>query len=271
MSIFDSITPGVGALASGLLGFISGQDRNSAQVAQAQNQIDFQQQMSSTAYQRAVADARAAGLNPAIIYSQGGASTPAGAMANIENPTQQAVQSSMASAQIANIQADTANKSAQKELMEAQAQQARASAWQYHSQSGLIEMQTKDIVNKLEMNYWKADVDQKNALRDQLKSQISKIMTEVPNIQAQTAQFKQMTALLVQQTGTENARRILEEMKAQAMKSLNEDVANPYEVDKWMEWIDKSIGSLSDMVNPAKFLLKDIFKKSPKPIPKVPQ
>lgn len=48
-------------------------------AGQAREQMAFQERMRGTQYQTAMADMRAAGLNPMLAYSQGGAGTPVGA------------------------------------------------------------------------------------------------------------------------------------------------------------------------------------------------
>lgn len=55
---------------------------NSFNAAEAQKNRDYQTEMSNSAYQRAVADMKAAGLNPSLVISQGGASAPSGSTAH---------------------------------------------------------------------------------------------------------------------------------------------------------------------------------------------
>lgn len=49
---------------------------------EAKKNRDWQEYMSNTSYQRAVDDMKAAGINPLLAYSNGGASTPSGASAS---------------------------------------------------------------------------------------------------------------------------------------------------------------------------------------------
>lgn len=75
----------VGSLAGDVLAYQGQKETNAANAQQARDQMNFQREMSNTSYQRAVADMRAAGVNPALAYSQGGASSPGGASATMGN------------------------------------------------------------------------------------------------------------------------------------------------------------------------------------------
>ena len=75
----------LGSVASGAAQYFGQRQANSANAQMAQRQMDFQEQQTSTAYQRATADMRAAGLNPMLAYSQGGAASGAGASSTMSN------------------------------------------------------------------------------------------------------------------------------------------------------------------------------------------
>lgn len=92
---------------------------NQFNAEEAQKQRDWEEQMSSTSYQRAVADMRAAGVNPAMAMNQGGASTPSGSAASSGSPAVGAFPFELIMQAIM--------LPLQKKLLAAQAQQARDS------------------------------------------------------------------------------------------------------------------------------------------------
>lgn len=101
LPLLGALIPAAGELLGGMIGAHGQSETNEAQTQMAREQMAFQERMSSTAYQRATADMRAAGINPMLAYMQGGASSPGGAMPSLGNPgakLQEGVSSGVSSA-----------------------------------------------------------------------------------------------------------------------------------------------------------------------------
>ncbi len=95
MGIFTGIAA---AVIGGGLGLIGGSKQNKAAQAASREQMDFQERMSNTQYQRVMEDMAKAGLNPMLAYKQGGAGTPGGSTYSPVNVGTAAAQGAQAGA-----------------------------------------------------------------------------------------------------------------------------------------------------------------------------
>ena len=114
----------LGTLGSAYLGYRGARKQNVASAQQAQNQMDFQREMSNTAVQRRMADLQKAGINPILAGSKE-ASTPAGAMAPQVNEAQVALSTLGTASSIANTIAQTRKTENQADIFGTGAQFAR--------------------------------------------------------------------------------------------------------------------------------------------------
>lgn len=120
-----------GAIAGAAGSMLGGAMQNASARAAADRQMAFQERMSSTSWQRGVADMRAAGINPIMAASQGGASTPGGSQADVpSNVVGAGVSSAMQAIQLrqslANMKVDQAARAA--EMARTKAETAYTSA-----------------------------------------------------------------------------------------------------------------------------------------------
>lgn len=124
MAFLPGVVEGASSLAAAGLNYFGQREANRANRKIAREQMQFQERMSNTAYQRARADMEAAGFNPMLMYQQGGASSPAGASAQIQSETAGVSSSALAvkrtAAELDNLRAQNENLRTQNSKMNAE-------------------------------------------------------------------------------------------------------------------------------------------------------
>lgn len=138
------------AITQGVYNQISNNAAMSYNSAQAAKNRAWQEQMSNTAYQRAVEDMRKAGINPILAYQQGGASTPGGAQGTISGASMGLASSSAASASALGVSQNHNNTWSKSESNWYNAAQAvgDATSWQHTSADKAFNA-FKDVFNDL--------------------------------------------------------------------------------------------------------------------------
>lgn len=163
--LIGAAVSGGASLLTGSMNKDSVEETNKANALQAQMNRDFQERMSNTAYQRGMADMKAAGLNPILAYQKGGASSPSGSQATMQpfeikgNPGEAMVNSAIA---LKNAKLDQANKYATNFNIQADTDQKDATTAKLQADTVRSNTETEMLGEKLgpaRLEKIKADID----------------------------------------------------------------------------------------------------------------
>ena len=215
---FSSVAKVAAPLLGGAIGAVGQERTNASNIAQSKAQMDFQERMSNTSYQRGVSDLRKAGLNPMLAYSQGGASTPGGTKADIGNVTAAGINAATSAAQLQNTQSQT-------RLNETTAQKTAAETDRIKSETLPVEQNAQKM--------W-SEIDRNNSVKALNSVTYNKVQQEVKNA-------IETNGLIKANTNNTQANKLLTQIKTKLEKTYLAGAKNT-------ERFDETTGSSSTLM-----------------------
>ena len=150
LSIISRRSCYVGSFAFCWFFFLGGILANKSNEKIADENRDFQADMSNTAHQREVADLRAAGLNPILSAGGGGSSTPAGSVATMQDVVTPAINSARAALDMQNMKMQNAVLKSQATLNDVNSAKAASEATRTDYETARIRADTKRLLDSSE-------------------------------------------------------------------------------------------------------------------------
>lgn len=200
-----------GDFLSGIFGGSATKKANKANIALQRENQTWLKSMSDTSYQRSTQDMLAAGLNPMLGFSQGGASTPGSSAATVEPNMAMSRATSSASMKAMQV--------AQLELTTQQARKAAAEA-DYTTAHTAAEVPQLQFRSHQTSNRMSAEVDKIVAEINQLHKTGELTDAQASQAHAQASQLREMLPYLKEASGIETQLKKYQTSSAKAESDL---------------------------------------------------